>query len=770
LGHYCASTHPDDHEKALVLFGICTEVQKTDSASTAPSGRRDLEFVGDRHWLREAVRAHGRKLGEVCGERALRLMTRRLRTACSVEDDRLSYVWHCAIEDHEQNHFFRGVTDVLVNALREIAHGYVDVSGERAKAAIAQMLGSNANIVKRVALHVIDEHFALLGVLFFEHFTPGWFGVNTQHEVFRLLQRHFQEFTAGQQEAVISAIVGLRGQWFRGDSERNDQAWRLQWLSAIRGLGNPEADRRYEETMTRVGGAPEHPDFPSYMESHVGHRTPLTQQELFAMSIPETVRYLDAFQPGSIMRGPDEDGLAEVLGACVTQDPDRYAGGFGLMASVKPRYLTAIFFGLRDAWSKKAGFDWTPVLQYGEALAGDHAFWTEYGLVPGNEWSPRHSLVSSLCSLIEKGLENDEWAMDEALTVRAGEVLDLLLQRIPSRLELDDPHPLDAALNTVKGRCLAAFLDWALRLARLEDREGHGHDRARAVIRPMLERELERCQGGNLEFSALAGEYVLQLGYLDREWMERNVDQIFGDFPPGSARWAALGYSCSFHLDRNLHDLLKERGILQRMLDLGEGVREHTLRECVLAYVLGYDELEGPGSLLGPMIQAWYEDDVIGMVKFLEMQGGGMSGDASIRERVMAFWRLCDARGGEVAIAPSGALASLLFLAVYLDVIDSEAQRWMVRSAGHLEGEGIHGEHVQQLARLAPRSPVAVAAVFLEALRHVVPLFPDADVRTIVEEIYKAGLRDQGNQICVAYGRGGAVDYLRDLYERYGRG
>ena len=93
--------------------------------------------------------------------------------------------------------------------------------------------------------------------------------------------------------------------------------------------------------------------------------------------------------------------------------------------------------------------------------------------------------------------------------------------------------------------------------------------------------------------------------------------------------------------------------------------------------------------------------------------------------------------------------------------------KWLLQSAPYVD-ENYHSTFfLEDLDRLANGNPKEVAQIFIKMLESTVPTFKKDNIRSIVEKIYKAGLKAEANGICDRYARAGYPNLLRDLYEKY---
>src|SRR6266542_1642266 len=93
-----------------------------DVATSGAAVMREKLGVLNSYYLRAALKGTARKLGERCGRAAVDMLGKRFAECTGApSNDRHSYIWRSAIEDHEQDAHKDSFRTVLVDALRDAA-------------------------------------------------------------------------------------------------------------------------------------------------------------------------------------------------------------------------------------------------------------------------------------------------------------------------------------------------------------------------------------------------------------------------------------------------------------------------------------------------------------------------------------------------------------------------------------------------------------------------------------------------------------------------
>lgn len=765
-----ASADTQDWEKAAKIIEIVTRIRWTERKY----GESDVEKVAntaiDLYWLRELLKKNGLLLGEKCGKAVVEVLKTRVREVLSSRDDLYCYIWRPAIEDHEQNIGDNEARHVLISALRDVLLGYSKSGDAEVKGILRSLLLDDLCVLKRIALYVLDGQYELHGELFWEILNAEIFNSNLGHELYNLLTKHFKECSPERQNQVITIIRNLTREWDKEDDKASlDARLRLKWLLPLKGQGNDDADKLYEEYLIIVKAPPQHPEFASYVEGgSVQEIRPCSVGDLLSKTIAEIVDYLNSFKETGQWETPTEEGLGEVLKEAVKQKPAKFEGELALFLKAKLSYWLYLIRAFEELWANKKIIDWEKVLKFCLSIVESNSFWENAdekqaaGMIP-----TRPRITSAISSLIESGVKDDEWAFDERHLGLAEQIIVKILQKEPPTAKGQSNDPLTEAMNTPKGHCIEALFNYALRQSRLLGKRGADRAQFWQRIQPVFDNELQLCQGNNFEFSALAGGCLPNLIYLNRTWTEQNIDKIFLLEYESNWRYAIGGYAYVHTVYDEIYKLLREHGHFRKALGIefeNRHIREQVIQNICIAYLRGLEDLNE--GLFADLLRAWRENDISEIIRFFWMLRKGDFKEET-RNLILNFWRQCyqKIRGQEEA--HGAILSDLTLLTSFLTGIPDEEKDWLLQVAPYVDERHNSSFFLEYLDGLTDKNPDAVAEITLKMLGRTAPNYKKEDVRSIVEKLYKAELKTKANEICDAYARKGNYELLRDLYEKY---
>lgn len=767
---FLQSERNEDWQKAYRVIEIVTRIRWVEDEASK-GGRKEPRLRIDPFWLRELFAKSGPMLGEKCGKETIEILRKRVKEAVRTQDDRLSYIWRPAIEDHVQNHDHESVRCTLITALRDVTTAYARRGQtEQAETVLLSMMDDELQLIRRIGIYVINLDFDTYGHIFGQVLRSELFDSNYQHEMYALLNSRFRRLDSSQQAQLLGIINSLTREWRKGvDEEQLNAHLRLTWLHAIQGQGNNQVDEEYRRCLAISGHPPENPDFASYVTEYHGEVSPKTVEELLQTSVPEIGRYLREFRGQQQWGAPTRDGLVEVLRGAIAQRPNAFEGELDEFRTVEHHYQRGVIRGFAEAWNNKQIIDWNRILEFCEAIIGPEEFWehaTEEDHARQHQWT-----ASAIADLIKAGTQNDAWAFDVGLLPIAERILLRVLQKVISTATGENEDGLSEAINTAKGNCLEALFSYCLRQARLSDKREENRGHFWTQIEPAFERELDQCQNGNLEFSALAGAYLPNLLYQSGEWVRRNIDRIFPHEYEVNWRCAMEGYAYVNRVYDELYRLLKEHGHFRRALThqfRSHHIRQKVIQNICIMYLQSVEALTGTESLMAEVLGRFEYDDVSHIVWFFwSLQKENVNEEA--RSAILSFWGWCYQRIRGEEPAHARILSELTLLTAYLTEISGEQEAWILQAAPYAD-EGHHSSFfLEYLDALATTSPHAVGRAYLAMLERALPVYEEERIRSIVEKLYENGMEEAASRICDTYARRGYPAMLREIYERHNR-
>jgi len=726
--------------------------------------------LGSSH-LGKALEGSARKLGERCGSSAVALLAHRLTEYIgSVEDDRYSYIWRSAIEDHEQNTRRKDTRTVLIEAVRDAALGATTNSSSEAVSVAKSLLQSPYVSLVRVGIHVSGEHYGNVGTAFWACAKQNWFiDVPYWHELYWFIKKAFSKFSAAERTQFLCFVDESRLECSdKSRQEEWDEVHKRDLLHPAFGLGDSEVDNMYQSLVQRWGPVRNHPDFHSYTTGEwIEDSSPIGSDSIVAMSDRELVDFLINFVPESrSWDGPTYRGVATSISAAVRASEDGFAQRIGLFADLARPYQHGLLSGLKDRWAEdKRDIDWQATVALQMSIVSSPSLKADLE-VDQSEWGEPtiHWVVSDIADLL-KVASGTERHLPPELYKACLKVLRLILgATFPTEAEQAD-DAVSHAINTPRGRALQAFIHVALAMRREEVLTRSDSNETWAEVGPVFNSELASSESGsNADFAAMAGMYCANLHFINSQWTVANFDRLFSTSNELAWNCAAHGFSYQNYLYEWLFKCLVAGGHLRRMVysnGLPDQIAEKALQFLGLAYLNGVESLDS-GGLLAELVAELKVKELSQLCWFFwTLQRNGEPSPHS--SKILAFWvsvadqvRSSQAEAHELQSALSQ-------LAVFIQELTPALVQALTEAAPHAQIQ-YHGYIlVENLARLVSKSPKEVAIIFRAAMVGFLPDFELEDVIRCVKGLAEAGETDEAEWICNTYAERGST-LLKETY------
>ncbi len=575
--------HPDDEKEPK------TQAEEIMLASFEPGIRCD------RYHYERVLERNIPDLVRIAPFQTLNLLCDILATANNYSQRRgearkpndFSYIWRAAIEDHDQNRTF-SIRDPLITAVRDASELICKEWPDKTPEVVACLEKREWDIFRRIVLHLLRVLPAIppdqieRRLTDYELFEKPSF----RHEYFHLAEERFGFISSVGQNTILRWIMDAKDLkeylakqkegWTQEQKERRTRYWQYERLWPLRSyLAEPVASQF--EQLRRAFGEPEHPSFTSYVSTWMGNpESPKSLQDFELMTVSEIVTFLSEWKPTGKWRDPTPDSLGLVLRAVVTGKPEKFTAEIDkfIGRNLDPTYIRNLIAGFNQATSKGVRVDHNAVFKLCGWVVGREP------TIPGREvpqglregleidldWNASRREIADLLEKVfneEIGLPSDfrstVWDLIEPLT-RDPEP-DLEYEAKYGGKNMD---PLTLSINTIRGKALHSVMNYALWLCRdVKAREKRRPSFAdmpevRAVLEDHLDINRDRTQTSR----AVYGQWISRLGYMDKDWVQANLDKIFpakdGLRPLRNAAWHTyLMYSDSIVFDL-LGDIYKQ--------------------------------------------------------------------------------------------------------------------------------------------------------------------------------------------------------------------
>ncbi len=773
----------DEHCKTLSM-SILELLYKTKLVDKkyGTSNKKEVVLRFDSWHARKLTKKVAAVVGRVLGVAAIKLFQRRLEEILvEHNNDRWSSIWRSAIEDHEQNHAADDTDDILVEGYRDSLLVYIGEAPTAANDYVAQLLKSQFETTKRIAIFAINQKYEQLSKLVSSVIVDQHFTSNFRHELWHLLHNRYPQFSQNEKMLVQEAIAR-----FAETNDEDDQQneglkahKRAIWLSAIKDHGNDVA-QRYRQCVDIAGGEPEHPDFASYMTSGwVNHKSAISKEDLLSWDSDELIKqlnaYLESYKQPRAFDGPDLEGLAKTLRQVVKAEPLRFYNQLHKLSTLGLPYIHELIEAYGELWIEKAQLPWEEIWGHLLAFCSDvikqERFWLpENAQHEKNAFvANRHWIVGGIGRLIENGTKSDEHAFVGKYLGQAEAILLTLLEKEKGEEFKPDSDAVFVAINSPRGRCVEALINLTLRSCRLADKQHNSHVEVWTYFQPIYESELARADHGEYEFATLVVNYLPNFLYMSKDWVLENLPKIFDK--KNYQKWlcAMKGYAYVNTVYEGVYKHLKENGHFIRALDdenVKEKMEEKIVQNIAIAYISDFEKLEDESSLIHQLLVRKNHQELAQLIWFLWTMR--KDGDEKIRTKIFELWpRLLDVI--DTSSREGKRLASKLCdWTIFVDEVN-EGNKYLILAVASFAEEA-HNSHdlLKSIAKISELQPLEAYEIWRRLLEGARPDFPEEAIRDALTNLVRVGpegLR-KAKEIVSEYLRGGneqPTQWLREI-------
>lgn len=712
------------------------------------------------------------KAGKVLGTDAVRLYQSRLETILNNENnDNWSYVWRSAIEDHDQNHGADDAEDIIIEAFRDSLLASIEVDPDSCLKYINELLGSNFETIRRVAIYAIDKKFRHLSSCADYVISKEYFCSNYRHELWHLLRNHYKDLGPEQKLLVLSIVNDLTETEENGQISKGATAYtRATWFSAIKDCD--EEFTHYRQSVERAGAEPENPDFSSYMSvGNVDYKSPVPVEELLSLEIDDLLEQLSSVRDQGSFREPSFKGLVKALQQAVKAKPLRYYTLLHKFTEADLPFVHSIIEAYQELWTERAQLPWDEIwdslLRFCRDVVNQDRFWSAENAKERSSFvANRYWIVGAIGRLIESGTKSDEHAFSEKLLVDAENVLLTLLDKESGEEFKVDTDAVSLAINSPRGRCIEALINLTLRCCRLTDKRSESHVETWDHFQSVYNAELGRAEIGEYEFATLVSNYLPNFTYMSNDWVLENLDRIFDQSNYQKWLCAMQGYAYVGSVYEEIYKHLKEHGHLIKVLDdenIKDRVNEKVIQNIAVAYLNEFETLDD--GLIKQLLQRGKQSELNHLIWFFWTLR--KDGDDKIKAKVFELWPLIlevidlSSRDGRL-------LASKLCdWAVFVDEVTDENKKLLLSVALFAE-EGFNSyDLLRSISRISERQPIEAYEIWLRLLEGAKPDFPEESIREALTNFIRIGNDGQrmAKNIVSEYLKGGNEHPMQWLKE-----
>lgn len=462
--------------------------------------------------------------------------------------------WRVAIEDSDQD-VLGHYKDKLLGVLRDTLETAARDGSLNLTDLIEKYLADDHVILRRLGFYLLSlfpekyKEAVVREILRLENLED----VEIHHEFFALLKNGFAQLGTTEREQVANAIVIGPSQdkldWLYEREEDETEERRQEYISRysqswIRDrlwMLKDSLAGEHQEILNRLTvelGKPERPDFTHWTSGayFVADVSPVTIADLKLKSNEELLDYLRKWQPARENFGPEREShgaLGQEAANLILSDVERYQPVALEIAAIHSAFAVALI----DAPVPEGGdFDSITELRFTvcENLLRIEPVRKSLREATDGHWVGFRSVT---VSMIKKLLADGAQKLSEARRLRVRDLLVILADDPDPDIASDRPaegwfgnkDPMTVAINHVRSEAISALITYAVKMAveNAENKDANAVREMEPVVKEVLTTKVKRANDFSLAVHSVFGTRLINLFWLDRKWVEENLDEIF---------------------------------------------------------------------------------------------------------------------------------------------------------------------------------------------------------------------------------------------------
>jgi hypothetical protein len=733
---------------------------------------REHISVVDPYYLKKTLDKNKKGIFKICAIEAANVAITKMQEILKEDKSQFNSVWIAAIEDHGQTSFPDRYECQLVHFVRDMLEA---ADPKDIEPIVKDMLSKKHDIFERLAYHLINHYYDALSHLLWS-IPCNPLNTLTIHELYELFKAHCKSFSQTQIETVLNWIETQDFSFIDkvssiAEKEKNIKAYyKKEWLLALLDTGNEEVKRRYEACNSINDATIEHPGFHHWSSGvhTVQDVSPIDEDKFKEKTNDEIAAYINSYkkEDETSWMGSTRVNLASSIRKFVSNDPVRFSTDLIPFLSVPREYQHEFLRGFEEAWRNNKDFDWNKLLPFMKKLIEANSFWSEEkkeGECDYNRW-----IADTIADLIQEGTKDDKHAFSPDLLPIAEQILLLLLKNVKSDMSMMNDL-VTSVLNSSKGKVFIASINYSLRYARLYCRDKE--DRWVESIKSEFTERLEKTKEPGLEFSIVIGQYLLNLNYLDNQWVVSNFNRIFDLESDKHWQAAFIGYIVmTSTVHEETYKLLRDNGHYEKGLSCSFGDKhaaDKLVQHIAIGYLVGWDDLADANGLIRKLFESDNTEYISELVTFVWTFRD--KDDEDIRHKIKPLWKAIiekvtpNIKKNEYRIIASD-LGKWLSL---VDTIDDDIYEWLQIFIEAIKEDWDSIFFIEYLRVHVMKTPTMVGKLYLEMLNagHY-PDYKKEDIVAIVQTLYDLNEKERANRICNIYHAKG-FEFLRETFEKH---
>jgi hypothetical protein len=712
--------------------------------------------------LKRLMEKNRKLIAEKIKEFGVELSENIIRGIINKDDSRFNLFRIPHITNDSQNEFPDRYEIQLIYFLRECL---LYTSIEQLKQKIIIYIRDQHPIFRRLAICCIDKRYGELCDVFWAindnpleyHFI--------KHELYPFFQHHAKEFDTKEIERITGWIesknyfISIPNELNEMDKENHLYYKKKEWLFALLDSNNAlikELFNHYEslnkDPLVRPGldyciGKVQYGKKGNDFTSSICSKS---NEDIAAYFMANTNYYYD-----------DE---SESLHECIQKYPDKFMNNMTPFDKLNLNYQYEIFNAFLQIWRNGSKLSWEVIFDYIARIIDAIDSKLEYD---GNELEYRDGVIRTIANLIEEGTRVDNHSFEPALLPNAKNILlRLEAMDIPNKYYAIDK--MVSILNSIRKNIYSALINYSLRYARLyKHEEGNQFDPDIFIL--FNKRLLEN---NNEEYFYSLGHYIPNILFLDKAWVNNNINAIFSKYDDSIWLLAMRGYLLSSSIYEDIYIMLKQNDHLLKAIHTDfndKDINSNIIQQICVAYLNNSETLADNTSLMKEVISNGNCEQLKEVINYIWTRSEHII-EKSLHKNIDILLAAIYSRLKKMDDykAQNILMSAMTSWIVFINKFDSNNYKIFMDLATHSSDDYNSSDMVEGLSKIVNNSPKEVADIMINIIKHdeKYPFYDEEVVIKILDTLKQYNYESKITQICNRLIQKGRFSY-KDILEQY---
>lgn len=485
------------------------------------------------------------------------------------------------------------------------------------------------------------------------------------------------------------------------------------------------------------------------------------------MSNEELVNYFNKFETQNFEKF-SKFRLYSFFENLVSEDPEKFTKNLSPFLNSNRTHQNFLIKGFINAQTIGRNFDWSEILIFIYKILKKDSFWID------EDWENHYNnFIYNISCLIFKGLDDKEHSFDDVLLPLTEKILLTLSSKVVSN---SNNNKVNYTLLSQKYMIYSAMISYSLRCSKYVLNE-HASLKWMGIIKDDFTKRLDKSFECSVEFSFTIGSYLESLLYLDKHWVESNINLIF---PKDNEKyWEASMKGFLFNtvsVSSALYDILRESENYAKAIhysfdnqkDLDEEkITENLVSHIYSKYLTNEEPLENSKSLISQLLN---HKNVKQFSILIHLVWEGRNNKVeNYKNLVHDLWgKLYEILSKEENNHDYQLVIMRLFkwLEIF-DELDESLVEWLKLFSRCIINGRYYMQFVNNMRKHASQYPDWVSEIILESFNSEnICFYKEDDILDLVDILYKNGTKANADKICLHFIDKG-YDGFNELYGKY---